>query len=255
MIFANYVVNQKYEEADRELKEWKDRKECLEKGIKVPVPHMETTEQRPRKRRRHAEPEASAELQLLTPEQVRAEMTTLQIEKQSAGCEVATLVKLIEKHQGDRARVVKDLKRNQSAIRFACIQQRNAYSVQTMQNQFASGNETFDRDLAAEEGVEWHPRKDYDALKGELPVFCVSANGYQSLEGRRHKDAVVAGFANAEQTQIPELRRVSSSFVHGQVYARGTSANNGCVALHVNDQRTTYGRVQTFPQQPVYPHL
>ncbi|KAI4240332.1 MAG: hypothetical protein LQ352_007658 [Teloschistes flavicans] len=201
------IYQGKYEEADRELKEWKDRKECLEKGIKVPVPHMETTEQRPRKRRRHAEPEASAELQLLTPEQVRAEMTTLQIEKQSAGCEVATLVKLIEKHQGDRARVVKDLKRNQSAIRFACIQQRNAYSVQTMQNQFASGNETFDRDLAAEEGVEWHPRKDYDALKGELPVFCVSANGYQSLEGRRHKDAVVAGFANAEQTQIPELRR------------------------------------------------
>ncbi|KAL8764619.1 MAG: hypothetical protein Q9194_006942 [Teloschistes cf. exilis] len=182
-------------EAGRDLAELIDHQGHIEKGIDTIV------QERPRKRRR------KAELRESTPEQVHAKIATLGVEKDSAGSEVVKLVKLIDKHQYDKVRIAKDLRRNQTAMHFACIQWRNKESTRIIQQQFALGIETYDRDRDADRSVKSQSARDYDALKKELPVFCTSAKAYQSLQKRRGKDASVPGFDHVEQTEVPKLRQ------------------------------------------------
>ncbi|KAI4193685.1 MAG: hypothetical protein LQ350_008202 [Teloschistes chrysophthalmus] len=185
------IYKGKSEEANRELVE------LLE--------HQGHVEQRPRKRRR------KVELGDFTPEQVRAEIATLGVEKKSADREVANLDKLIEEHQDDKRRVAKDSEKNKTAMQFACIHWRNKESTQIIQHQFALGIETYDRDRDADGNVKSQSTRDHDALKKEIPVFCISAKAYQSLRKRRGKDTSVTGFDNVEQIEVPKLRQHCTS--------------------------------------------
>ncbi|KAI4108560.1 MAG: hypothetical protein L6R37_000996 [Teloschistes peruensis] len=92
-------------------------------------------------------------------------------------------------------------------MHFAYIQWRNKESTRIIQQQFALGIETYDRDRDAGRNVKSQSTRDYDALKKEIPVFCTSAKAYQSLQKRRGKEASVPGFDNLEQIEVPKLHQ------------------------------------------------
>lgn len=68
-----------------------------------------------------------------------------------------------------------------------------------------------DLDIAMREDEEnFDPReeaRDYAALAGNLPVFCVSSKAYQKMSGRLERDEKVDGFPDIENTGIPGLQR------------------------------------------------
>ena len=97
-----------------------------------------------------------------------------------------------------------------SKLAAMCISGRNQYSKGAIQQDFAAGIKELDQELAAEEDEEnFDPdaeARDYDEVARSLPVFCVSSRGYQKLQGRLRKDPHIAGFANIEETEIPQLQ-------------------------------------------------
>ncbi|KAL9577290.1 MAG: hypothetical protein Q9212_006460 [Teloschistes hypoglaucus] len=189
------------ERLTKESKEYKRTKDIYkgkyDEANREHLKLMELTEdqgqvERPRKRRRKA---------------LRAEIETLEVEKASADSEVKKLEKLIKDNHDERRRVAREREKNKKAMQFACIHWRNKCSTQIIQSQFALGIETYDLDCDADRNVKSQSTRDYDALKKELSVFCISAKAYQSLRKRRGKDTSVAGFDNDEQTEVPKLRK------------------------------------------------
>jgi hypothetical protein len=51
------------------------------------------------------------------------------------------------------------------------------------------------------------PPRDYERLKDYLFVFAVSTKVYQKLCGSFRKEGPIAGYANLEETEIPQLQR------------------------------------------------
>ncbi|KAL8382357.1 hypothetical protein RB595_006242 [Gaeumannomyces hyphopodioides] len=92
-----------------------------------------------------------------------------------------------------------------------CIQGRNEYARDVIQQDFARGIQELDQEAMFEKDEEsFDPDlevKDYEALGRALPVFCVSARAYQYLCGRLKKDKLKArGFADKKATDIPCLQ-------------------------------------------------
>ena len=50
------------------------------------------------------------------------------------------------------------------------------------------------------------PRRNYNALEANVPVYCVSSRAYQKLEGRMINDSDVKGFRDIADTEVPKLR-------------------------------------------------
>jgi hypothetical protein len=74
-----------------------------------------------------------------------------------------------------------------------------------------------DLDIATGEDDEnFDPRegaRDYAALAGNLPVFCVSSKAYQKMSGRLEKDEKVEGFPHIAHTGIPALQSHASKII------------------------------------------
>lgn len=140
-------------------------------------------------------------------------------------------------------------------MHFAYIQWRNKESTRIIQQQFALGIETYDRDRDAGRNVKSQSTRDYDALKKEIPVFCTSAKAYQSLQKRRGKEASVPGFDNLEQIEVPKLHQVSNLGVYDRVLFWALPADNDCTALHVVGRRIALTRVSKVHQRSVFVHL
>jgi hypothetical protein len=83
-------------------------------------------------------------------------------------------------------------------------------SRDAIRQDFASGVRELDQELGEEEdATNFNPDqviRDYEEVARSLPVFCVSSRGYQKLMGRLKKDAVVPGFKDIAETEIPSLQ-------------------------------------------------
>lgn len=96
-------------------------------------------------------------------------------------------------------------------VKSVCIKGRNEYSRKAIKHDFAMGIKELDQETAAEaDEANFDPEvdvRDYDAVAESLPVFCVSSRAFQKLSGRLQKDNFnAAGFANAEDTEVPQLQ-------------------------------------------------
>lgn len=98
----------------------------------------------------------------------------------------------------------------EAVVARACIDGRNDYSRDAIREDYAAGIKELDQEIAPEEDEEnFDPDtdvRDYDEVARSLPVFCVSARGYQKLQGRLKEDAPVSGFTEVDQTEIPALQ-------------------------------------------------
>ncbi|KAF3022460.1 hypothetical protein E8E14_009658 [Neopestalotiopsis sp. 37M] len=95
-------------------------------------------------------------------------------------------------------------------LKSLCIQSRNKFSKDAIQQDFAHGLKETDQELALRENEElFDPQeniRDYDAIGASLPVYCVSSRAYQTSNGRLGRDEKVKGFATMESTGIPQLQ-------------------------------------------------
>ncbi|KAI4286768.1 MAG: hypothetical protein L6R35_003976 [Caloplaca aegaea] len=117
---------------------------------------------------------------------------------------------LKEKTKGIRKQVddIKtELKEINSEIISECISERNIVVKGTIQQDYALGMKYDDQDLAEDDQYDTKvASRDYDEVARALPVFCVSASGYQYLKGRSGKDKAGSQFRNIEDTEIPMLQ-------------------------------------------------
>ncbi|KAF2016407.1 hypothetical protein BU24DRAFT_481019 [Aaosphaeria arxii CBS 175.79] len=99
---------------------------------------------------------------------------------------------------------------NASQIAARCISERNNYSRQRIQRDFATGVKEVDEESAIRSNEQqFDPEdaiRDYDEIANALPVFCVSSRAYQRLQGRSEDDGVTPGFSSLLQTEVPQLQ-------------------------------------------------
>ncbi|ETS80015.1 hypothetical protein PFICI_07544 [Pestalotiopsis fici W106-1] len=98
-------------------------------------------------------------------------------------------------------------------LKSLCIQSRNKFSKNAIQQDFARGIKESDQELAVRESEESfnpeHNVRDYKAIASSFPVFCVSSKAYQKLRGRFKRDEKVKGFSTLESTGMPQLRMLA----------------------------------------------
>ncbi|KAK0722480.1 hypothetical protein B0T26DRAFT_702845 [Lasiosphaeria miniovina] len=107
----------------------------------------------------------------------------------------------------------KELQKETKHLKFqskrACVKSRDEYTRAAMRRQFVDGIHERDIEtqaLAEKDGIDFEVR-DYHKMANSLRVFCVSSKTYQLMSGRLDKDDPISGFADFEDTEIPELRR------------------------------------------------
>lgn len=110
------------------------------------------------------------------------------------------------------------LEKNEKQTFLSAIQFRNDFCKVRVKEDFAQGLGDFEyeaEDEEEEEGVKTEKKNDsafkhdsnfVTSLRDNLPVFCVSSRGYQTLSGRMMEDGV-KGYSHASQTEIPALQK------------------------------------------------
>ncbi|KAK4218122.1 hypothetical protein QBC37DRAFT_446731 [Rhypophila decipiens] len=129
----------------------------------------------------------------------------------------------LKKKKNEVEQEIKDLK---VLLQFECLDFRNRYSTPNIQRQFADGVKEIDEEMAFERDADnFDPdckMRNYDEVAQQLPVFCVSSQGYQRLCGRlkEDQDKKFPCFRNAGDTQIPQLqahaRSIATSMRQGE---------------------------------------
>ncbi|KAK3379824.1 hypothetical protein B0T24DRAFT_655432 [Lasiosphaeria ovina] len=110
-------------------------------------------------------------------------------------------------------KATKELEKETKRLKFQTkrvgIQSQDKYVKAAMKRQFVNGIRELDIEiqaLAEKDGLDFEVR-DYLKMANGLRVFCVSSKAYQLMSGRLDKDDPISGFADFEDTEIPELRR------------------------------------------------
>lgn len=117
-------------------------------------------------------------------------------------------LKTIKKRKKQISRRFKEIRCETTSI---CISERNEYSKEVIQRDFATGVEELDQqnqEMENPDTFDPHEKtqRDYNEVRRSLPVFCVSARAYQKLRGRLQEEFSLPSFTNIEQTEIPELQ-------------------------------------------------
>ena len=104
----------------------------------------------------------------------------------------------------------------------ACVCGRNKYSSDAIRADFAAGVKDLAREDAEDDDENYDPNDDVNAdtsVASALPVFCVSSQGYQKLQGRLEGEQSAASFADEAETGIPALRTHSLALGEAQMAA------------------------------------
>ncbi|KAF9886926.1 hypothetical protein FE257_010667 [Aspergillus nanangensis] len=140
----------------------------------------------------------------------------------------------IAKHQEKLEHIQHTIESNGLEILHECIEARNNYSKGEIRQDFAYGIRDIDQEIFDGESEERNPTatsqpmRNYEKLKNDLPVFCISTRAYQKLRGRLRKETKVAGYSDIEDTEIPLLQRHCLALTER---ARETSARRFLVKL------------------------
>ncbi|KAK1827808.1 hypothetical protein QBC39DRAFT_393544 [Podospora conica] len=156
------------------------------------------------------EPEVDVESETLTRQEARRRAEEIKEEKKALDGQKKESNSLRKVIKSSLKEAKAEKKRLEAHLKSDCIQFRNEYSVDSIRRQFAEGVREMDQDTAIYDDEEnFDPNedvRDYRALAGHLPVFCVSSKAYQKMSGRLVKDENVEGFPNLADTGIPGLQ-------------------------------------------------
>lgn len=104
-----------------------------------------------------------------------------------------------------------DIRLSKKKCEIFCIESRNAFSKEALKRDFAAGLKQYEDETADTKDPENFdpsiPLRDYSEVENELPVFCVSARGYQKLCGRLQNESKANQFTEKHQTEIPQLKK------------------------------------------------
>lgn len=92
----------------------------------------------------------------------------------------------------------------------ACVLGRNKYTTSSIQADFAAGLQDLARDDAQEDDDNFDPSEEPETdayVASSLPVFCVSSQGYQKLQGHLEGEQVASRFSNLADTGVPALQQ------------------------------------------------
>ncbi|KAI0128927.1 hypothetical protein BJ170DRAFT_579822 [Xylariales sp. AK1849] len=137
---------------------------------------------------------------------------------------------------GDRLKNLTDkYNQQQSNLKSLCIQRRNEYSRTAIQEHFALGIQLLDQDTAMKEDASSfnpdHSIRDYDEVARSLPVFCVSSRAYQVKTGKLNIRDDFDGFANLEQTEVPQLVAHAKKLTESGRATNCKKFLNGCLQI------------------------
>ena len=144
-------------------------------------------------------------------EEIREEIESLRNEKDQHSSKLDAVHEKIQSIDNKTRRLEAKGKNLDSLIRAALIKARNEKSKSGIQQQFADLIREIDQETAIERrdsSMETSDSiRDYDAIAGGLPVFCVSSVEYQKLNERPENDRRGHNvFNTVEDTGIPQLR-------------------------------------------------
>lgn len=225
---CSHVINS----TDDKLKDWQKLATSLETGEEVFAPSVASKK---RKRSRNAQlfmkkwlktekskidqesqiaSEASddaedMERQPVSMEEIKVMISQLREGKSAKKFERETLEIELQTTNEKLAALRSDEASIQAAMRATCIEGRNKFSTEAIQQDFAAGHQELDQEDAEQED-DFDPAaelKNYDEEARLLPVFCCSSRAYQKLSGRMHRESNVPGFRSKHETQIPMLQR------------------------------------------------
>jgi hypothetical protein len=148
---------------------------------------------------------------VLSKEEIREEIESLRNEKDQHSSQLDAVDEKIQSIDNKTRRLEAMSKNLDSLIRAALIKARNEKSKSGIRQQFADLIRETDQETAIERRDSSmktsEPVRDYEAIAGGLPVFCVSSVGYQKLNERPENDRRGHGvFNTVEDTGIPQLR-------------------------------------------------
>ena len=136
-----------------------------------------------------------------------AELSEEKKEARHAKSEVEDSIKRIQMKQEE---IIKGRQAIEAKITTICILGRNRCVTEIVQQDYAALIKDMDQEIAAEDDDDFNPdcdARDYTKVAQDLPVFCVSARGYQSLKGRLRKDRAVNCFQKLRDTGVPMLQQ------------------------------------------------
>lgn len=125
--------------------------------------------------------------QPLTEEHVQNRIAELRASKKHGRLEKLKVDEELRHVRGELQSINKKRDDTDAEIRTICIAGRNQYSKGAIQQDFAAGIKEMDLEIAEEEdAANFDPevdKRDYDEVARSLQVFCISARGYQKLQG------------------------------------------------------------------------
>ncbi|EFQ34106.1 tat pathway signal sequence [Colletotrichum graminicola] len=106
---------------------------------------------------------------------------------------------------------VQEKKSLQCFTKGSCIRKRNSTCTQSIKQDFADGRKELEKESASDENDAFFKDEkhtpDYEKIKADLPVFCISSRTYQKLNGMmRNEDISTSGYRDADDTGIPSLQ-------------------------------------------------
>ncbi|KAE8352011.1 hypothetical protein BDV28DRAFT_162005 [Aspergillus coremiiformis] len=137
---------------------------------------------------------------------------SLQVEKETLDRHKQELHRQIQKKETEIKRLIEKRAGLQTNIIQECIGARNEFSKSEMKKDFVRGIRELDDEFQEDQDETTTPEaalpvRDYEKLKDELPIFCVSTKAYQKLRGRLRTELAVAGLTQLGDTEIPQLQR------------------------------------------------
>ncbi|KAK2029651.1 tat pathway signal sequence [Colletotrichum zoysiae] len=124
---------------------------------------------------------------------------------------VRTATAAAEEKEGELETKLQQKKTLQDSIKAACIKKRNFISAERIRNGFVDNIREFDEMNTPGPDDPFfnpdRPARDYDRIKAELPVFCVSSQAYQKMKGMmKSGDFSTGGFGGIDDTGLPRLQ-------------------------------------------------
>ncbi|KAI4206429.1 MAG: hypothetical protein LQ348_000989 [Seirophora lacunosa] len=143
-----------------------------------------------------------------TLEEINTTIAEIMAKKKEARHEITGINERVKELRKKLDAAANELQDTEAEVTSKCISGRNAVVKGNIQADYALGIKQDDEVLAVEDEHYENEivSRDYDEVARTLPVFCVSANGYQRLKGRLRKDTFDPKFKHIEETEIPMLQ-------------------------------------------------
>ncbi|KAK2011638.1 tat pathway signal sequence [Colletotrichum eremochloae] len=159
----------------------------------------------------------------LTKEQLEEHIHALRSQAQDLRHRVRKTTEATREHEERLKSKVQEKKALQDSIKEACIKKRNLTSTKSIKQDFADGFKELEEESASDDNDVFfdRPPVDYEKIKANLPVFCISSRTYQKLNGTmRNEEISTSGFKDADDTGIPDLQAHAQKLTESDRNAR-----------------------------------